>query len=263
MPISFLTPKAAALGGAALLLGGLLVPKGIAMKDSRVEPRELRTAGISSTSKSSSSRSKATQRPTVQSASQPVTKVQRKGLPQITVSKSGASAAYAYERKAAKSNWQFLNRSVRAKIDAAKVQPQRWKMVVVHSSGTKSGGATAFDYYHRQVKHMAHGLAYHFVIGNGHGTGDGQIEVGQRWSLQEAGGHLRSGTQNEIALGICLVGNFEKGRPTEKQVEALDELIDYLQAKVGKVRVTTHRLINIRPTLCPGRNFPSKMFVEP
>jgi hypothetical protein len=33
-------------------------------------------------------------------------------------------------------------------------------------------------------------------------------------------------------------------------------LTNYLQAKVGKVIVTTHRLINVRPTTCPGRYFP-------
>ena len=37
------------------------------------------------------------------------------------------------------------------------------------------------DRYHRDERHMEHGLAYHFVIGNGNGMGDGEIGVGQRW----------------------------------------------------------------------------------
>ncbi len=181
--------------------------------------------------------------------------------PEITVAKSGAD--YEYVRAAAKPSWRCLTRSVRRQIDAAKVRRNRWQVVVIHSSATQMGSAASFDYYHRVVKGMEHGLAYHFVIGNGHGAKDGEVQVGPRWKGQQPGGHLRSESQNEVAIGICLVGNFEKNRPSERQIEALDELIDYLQAKVGKIRVTTHRRINVRPTLCPGHRFPEAMFLEP
>lgn len=184
-----------------------------------------------------------------------------KPAPENTVSKTGA--APAINRKAAKARWDYLDRSLRVQIDAAKITPHRWKMIVIHSSATSSGSAQAFDYYHRNIKHMEHGLAYHFVIGNGQGSGNGRVEIGPRWTAQQAGGHLHSVAQNETAIGICLVGNFEKTAPTKAQLEALDELIDYLQAKVGKVRVTTHRLINTLPTLCPGRKFPAAQFIEP
>jgi hypothetical protein len=109
------------------------------------------------------------------------------------------------------------------------------------------------------VKRMRNGMAYHFVIGNGSYTGTGQIEVGDRWKKQLQGGHMRSSAQNRVAIGICLVGDFDSDRVGNSQLQALDELVSYLQAKTGKTIVTTHRQINIRPTSCPGKYFPDRV----
>ena len=109
----------------------------------------------------------------------------------------------------------------------------RWKYIVVHNSGTRQGNAKIFDYYHRYTRHMPNGLAYHFVIGNGTSTGDGQIEIGDRWKRQINGGHVHSDYLNNIALGICLVGDFNRDIPTRAQYAALDELITYLRKRVG------------------------------
>jgi hypothetical protein len=129
---------------------------------------------------------------------------------------------------------------------------------VIHNSSTARGSASVFDRYHREVKRMPNGLAYHFVIGNGSYTDNGQIEVGMRWMRQLDGGHLKSSSQNAMAIGICLVGDFNSERVKKQQLKAMDELIAYLRAKVGKVEVTTHKRINIRPTSCPGRYFPER-----
>ncbi len=147
---------------------------------------------------------------------------------------------------------------MRAQIDGAAISSGRWKYIVVHNSSTKRGGAKAFDTYHRDVKRMSNGMAYHFVIGNGSYTGSGQIEVGQRWKKQLHGGHMKSSAQNRVAIGICLVGDFDSDRVKDSQLEALDELVSYLQAKTGKTIVTTHRRLNIRPTSCPGKYFPDR-----
>ena len=266
------TPKFLSALGAAVVLGAVSVMSMVPHYSREAASGEgnfatdassrIRLAGVARSTAARSVRSQATKRPKL-----PLEKVSDPKrdsgprVPQITVTK--ASPAPTFDRKALKGSWTFLTRSVRQQIDAASVQKGHWKMIVIHSSATSSGSARTFDYYHRKVKHMAHGLAYHFVIGNGHGAGNGRVEVGPRWTRQESGGHLRSEAQNEVALGICLVGNFQKNSPSRQQIEALDELIDYIQAKVGKIRVTTHRFVNIRPTLCPGKNFPSRQFVEP
>lgn len=157
--------------------------------------------------------------------------------------------------------WQYLTPAVRKAIDDAHVARNRWKYIIVHNSGTRQGNARIFDYYHRRVRKMPNGLAYHFVIGNGTSSGNGQIEIGNRWDRQLNGGHVHSDYLNYISIGICLVGDFNRDLPTKAEYEALDELIRYLRRRVGKIDgkysiVRGHREINPRPTDCPGNRFP-------
>lgn len=159
------------------------------------------------------------------------------------------------------SRYRYLTRTVRRAIDRTPVKRGRWKYVIIHNSGTRQGNARVFDVYHRRIRHMQNGLAYHFVIGNGHSSGNGQIEVGRRWYRQINGGHVASDYLNNIALGICLVGDFNRDLPTPQQLAALEELISYLRSRVGRFRghsavVLGHREINPKPTDCPGGKFP-------
>jgi N-acetylmuramoyl-L-alanine amidase len=163
--------------------------------------------------------------------------------------------------------YSYLTRSVRDAIDRAPVTRGRWQYIVVHNSGTRQGNAAAFDYYHRHIRRMQNGLAYHFVIGNGTSTGDGQIEIGDRWRRQINGGHVHSDYLNNIALGICLVGDFNRDQPTRAQLECCEELIRYLRQRCGKVGdhwpiVKPHREMNPPrwPTDCPGNVFPYSWF---
>lgn len=184
----------------------------------------------------------------------------------VTVEKSGYEESHGLQPATGFSwftRWKYLSKSVRAEIDKAPVQQHRWRYIVVHNSGTRQGNARAFDYYHLHVRHMVNGLAYHFVIGNGSSSGDGEVEIGNRWKRQINGGHVHSDYLNNIALGICLVGDFNHDTPTGHQLAALDELIRYLRQRVGKIDrqwaiVKAHREINPPrwPTDCPGDHFP-------
>jgi len=163
--------------------------------------------------------------------------------------------------------YRYLTSSVRAQIDRAPVARSRWQYIVVHNSGTRQGNAAAFDYYHRHFRRMQNGLAYHFVIGNGTSTGNGQVEVGDRWRRQINGGHVHSDYLNNIALGICLVGDFNRDQPTRAQLDCCEELIRYLRQRCGKVGdhypiVKPHREMNPPrwPTDCPGDVFPYSWF---
>lgn len=156
--------------------------------------------------------------------------------------------------------YRYLTPAIRKAIDQAKVQRGRWKYIVVHNSGTRQGNARIFDVYHRRVRKMTNGLAYHFVIGNGSSSGNGEIEIGDRWTRQINGGHVASDYLNNIALGICLVGDLNRDKPTPQQLDALDELITYLRGRVGKIKgkqaiVKGHKEINPKPTDCPGDRF--------
>ena len=163
--------------------------------------------------------------------------------------------------------YRYLSRSVRVEIDRARVVRRRWQFIVVHNSGTRQGNARIFDYYHRHVRRMRNGLAYHFVIGNGTSSDNGEIEVGARWRRQINGGHVHSDYLNNIALGICLVGDFNRDQPTRAQLEACEELIRYLRQRCGKIDahyaiVRPHREMNPPrwPTDCPGDDFPYSWF---
>ncbi len=133
----------------------------------------------------------------------------------------------------------------------------RWTTVVVHHSATATGNARSFDKAHRDKGWDE--LGYHFVIGNGTSTGDGVVEVGTRWRAQKHGAHCKTPDNyyNDHGIGICLVGDFTKTRPTQRQMASLRRLVSFLcdQCNIPEHRVTTHGLVTNK-TQCPGRNFP-------
>ena len=161
------------------------------------------------------------------------------------------------------STGRYVTGSVKRAITGAPVRNGRWRYIVVHNSGTRQGSAKAFEHYHRYVRGMSNGMAYHFVIGNGTSTGNGQIEIGNRWNRQIQGGHVHSDYLNNISIGICLVGDFNNSRPKQEQLASLEELIKAVRSRVGRVNgqqavVEPHRNINPPrwPTDCPGDEFP-------
>ena len=201
------------------------------------------------------------------------------GQPQVVIEKSGIEEDQGFEPPPSPPprrgfwpwsrpvSYRYLTSSVIDAIRRAPVKRRRWQFIVVHNSGTRQGNARVFDYYHRHVRRMQNGLAYHFVIGNGTSTGNGQIEVGDRWRRQINGGHVHSDYLNNISLGICLVGDFNRDQPTRAQLDACEELIRYLRDRCGKtergtIPVKPHRDINPPrwPTDCPGDAFPYSWF---
>jgi hypothetical protein len=131
---------------------------------------------------------------------------------------------------------------------------------VLHHSGAENGGLASIDRYHREVNKWDE-CGYHFVIGNGTESGDGEIEVGTRWPKQKHGAHTKPGNNNEYnerGIGICLIGNFNNAAPTPKQLEATRRLVAYLRARydLPASAVFTHGDVVGTHTECPGANFP-------
>ena len=146
--------------------------------------------------------------------------------------------------------------AVKGQVDVSNFNANRWRHIIAHHSATGNGNAEIFHRFHRDHRNMPNGLGYHFIIGNGTNSGDGEIEVGARWTRQIQGGHVRSLAYNANSIGICLVGNFETGRPTPNQIASLTELVHYL--KNDKLRGACRFLVHkeLETTLCPGRHFP-------
>src|SRR5687768_2742714 len=88
------------------------------------------------------------------------------------------------------------------------VAPGRWRWIIGHHSAIKYGNLAVYDREHRRRGKMD-GLGYHFVIGNGIDSGDGEIEIGPRWLEQIRGGHVATDEFNISGIGICVIGNFE------------------------------------------------------
>ena len=150
-----------------------------------------------------------------------------------------------------------LMAQVRAATAGIKVQRDKWQRIVVHHSAIKYGNVEKYDAAHR-LRGMQNGLAYHFLIGNGIDASDGEIEIGPRWQKQQAGGHVKNHLINQTAIGICLIGNFEKTHPSKKQLTAFTQLMDWLQgvALSKKVHFAGHRELKGEQTVCPGKHFP-------
>ncbi len=129
-----------------------------------------------------------------------------------------------------------------------------WRTITIHHSATRYGNGKVFDRYHR--KRGMNGLFYHFLIGNGNGLDDGQIEVGWRWKQQAE-------VNRPQDIQICLVGNFTRQQVTARQYESLKRLIAVLRRRYGiTCPVRRHCDVAARPTRCPGELFPYSRLVN-
>jgi len=143
--------------------------------------------------------------------------------------------------------------------------PERpWQWIVIHHSATAYGSAAIFDDWHRNGRHWDE-LGYHFVIGNGSNSGNGAVEIGPRWVKQKYGAHTKVWNReeyNQVGVGICLVGNFDKSVPTPAQMDALVRLVDWLAARyrIGDDHIIGHG--DVCDTHCPGRYFPRDEFFK-
>jgi hypothetical protein len=138
----------------------------------------------------------------------------------------------------------------------------RFTSIVLHHSAGPSGSVKVFDALHRGRGWS--GIGYHWLIGNGRGGKDGELQQGRSESRDAAGvwGNNRARRQ------IVLVGNFEEndpgftGPPTAAQLRTLGEwLITHgKEDGIPADRIFGHREIALKGhgTACPGSLFPLK-----
>ncbi|MBN2586441.1 MAG: N-acetylmuramoyl-L-alanine amidase [Candidatus Fermentibacteraceae bacterium] len=122
--------------------------------------------------------------------------------------------------------------------------------IIIHHSATETGCARVFRALHRGVNGWVD-IGYHFVIGNGTLSADGEIEPGRpEWAV---GAHARR--NNDDSLGVCLVGDMNHHPPTEAQLFSLAGLLEKLMAKYGLSAkdLALHGDLPHCSTLCPGR----------
>ena len=130
----------------------------------------------------------------------------------------------------------------------------RWKYVYVHHSQTASGNAATLGT-------RPGGLADHFVIGNGAGCVDGEIQVGHRWAAQlPAGKTTPAANVRPDCISICVVGDLNRSGPTPTQRLRLGQLVATLQARLGIPGNAIHLVQGTGTAADAGRNFPVEVF---
>lgn len=96
-------------------------------------------------------------------------------------------------------------------------------------------------------------IGYHFLID----------PTGRTWEgrpVKYQGAHAGNGAANQGNIGICLLGNFEHGKPPAAQWKTMVALVEQLRAQYGIARreLYGHREMRERytgqTTLCPGRH---------
>ena len=142
---------------------------------------------------------------------------------------------------------------------SGKMQPGRWQYIYIHHSKTASGNAL-------QLSNGSAGLADHFIIGNGEGLADGELQISQRWNHQQSAQNPTGSVPLQPTyISICLVGDFDLNPPTSMQWGRLGQLVKALQqrANVPNNRVQMiNDSVNNRPSSPAGigRYFPIEAF---
>jgi len=107
--------------------------------------------------------------------------------------------------------------------------PGRWSCVEVYYSGTRVGNI-------EQLASLS-GLASpedincHFVICNGLGGGNGQIQTTEKWQRQWAVIPGRTWHGNGQTIRLCVIADGKDSSPTEFQIRRIEELVERLQRK--------------------------------
>src|SRR5262249_29188595 len=131
----------------------------------------------------------------------------------------------------------------------------RWKYIYIHHTSTTSGNAITLG-------QPTGGMGDHFLIGNGDGLMDGEIQISQRWNQQLVA--LPPQGANKIGsacISIALVGDFDHMVPPPTQLRRLGQLVSTLQ---GELHVDRDSVLLIENNAASsagiGRYFPRTAF---
>ncbi len=107
----------------------------------------------------------------------------------------------------------------------------RWGRIEIYYSGTKAGN----------IEHLASlgGLASdedincHFVICNGLGGGDGQIQPTEKWQRQWSIISGRTWYGSGQTIRICVIADGKTAQPTDSQKRRTQVLVEELRRRFG------------------------------
>jgi hypothetical protein len=103
--------------------------------------------------------------------------------------------------------------------------PHRWDSIEIYFSGTKRGSL--------QQPAGAADLNCHFLIANGVGAGDGEIQTTEWWQKQWSIDPSRTWQGSGKTIRVCLIGDGTTTSPTNYQLKRLETLLEALSRKFG------------------------------
>jgi hypothetical protein len=104
--------------------------------------------------------------------------------------------------------------------------PDRWNKIEIYYSGTEAGNIE----YLTSLQGLAipDDLNYHFVICNGFGGLDGQVQPTERWQKQWSSLPDRSWYGGLQTIRICIIADGKNAHPTNYQIKRTEALIEGL-----------------------------------
>jgi hypothetical protein len=105
----------------------------------------------------------------------------------------------------------------------------RWNRIEVYCSGTEAGNI-------EQLASLSglgepQDINCHFVVCNGLGGDDGQIQPSEKWQRQWSLVPGRTWHGDKRTIRICVVSNSKVAPPTDFQVKRVEELVEALSRK--------------------------------
>lgn len=104
--------------------------------------------------------------------------------------------------------------------------PQRWDSIQIFFSETKGGNIGRLAA--AQGLRSAADINCHFVLCNGSGAGDGEIQTTECWQEQRSIRAASAGQGDGQTICICLIGNGVSALPTDYQLKRLEMLLEAL-----------------------------------
>jgi hypothetical protein len=127
------------------------------------------------------------------------------------------------------SNYYRLDTIEKAVSSQAAQSYYRWTCIEIYYSATKAGNI-------EQLASLSglsnpEDLNCHFVICNGLGADDGQIQTTEKWQKQWSIVPGQTWYGSSQTIRICVIADEETARPTNTQVKRVEQLVEALSRK--------------------------------
>lgn len=117
----------------------------------------------------------------------------------------------------------------KAIASTAPQSPQRWNCIEVYYSNTKAGNIEQLAALSGLSDHED--LNCHFVVCNGLGDSDGQIQTTEKWLRQWSSIPGKNWYGTGQTIRICVIADAKDNPPTDFQVKRTESLVELLTRK--------------------------------